>query len=160
MGVNPSLESSTLQPGHTNQPYAMSAIRRILYTKFSPEAIGPYSQAVLVEKTLFVSGQLGLDAQTGCMVEGGVEAEAKKALDNMGHILEAAGASFKNVVKTTVLLADMNDFGKVNEVYKKYFTENYPARMAYQVAALPRGGMVEIDATAVLDTVVETPSQL
>merc|ERR1712137_1325146 len=153
--VNPLLESSTLQPGNTNQPYAMSAIRRILYTKFSPEAIGPYSQAVLVEKTLFVSGQLGLDAQTGCMVEGGVEAEAKKALDNMGHILEAAGASFKNV-----LLADMNDFGKVNEVYKKYFIENFPARMAYQVAALPRGGMVEIDATAVLDTVVETPSQL
>ncbi|XP_032794818.1 2-iminobutanoate/2-iminopropanoate deaminase [Daphnia magna] len=128
-------------------------LRRIIHSSFAPAAIGPYSQAVLVDKTLYISGQLGLDAQTGSLVPGGVEAEAKKALDNMGHILEAAGISYKNVVKTTVLLADINDFGKVNEIYRQYFTENFPARAAYQVAALPRAGRVEIEAVAVVGVV-------
>ncbi|KAK2722532.1 hypothetical protein QYM36_002913 [Artemia franciscana] len=95
----------------------MSVVRKIVHSNLAPAAIGPYSQAVLVDKTLYVSGQLGMDSVSGNLVEG-VAAQAKKALENMGHILEAAGASYKNVVKTTVLLADMKDFGTVNDVYR------------------------------------------
>jgi len=133
-----------------------TVVRKIIHSAFAPAAIGPYSQAVLVDKTLYVSGQLGLDTATGALVPGGVEAEAKRALDNMGHILQAAGISYNNVVKTTVLLADMNDFAKVNDVYRQYFSENFPARAAYQVAALPKGGRVEIEAIAVVGTVEDS----
>ncbi|KAK2722529.1 hypothetical protein QYM36_002913 [Artemia franciscana] len=101
-----------------------------------------------------------MDSVSGNLVEG-VAAQAKKALENMGHILEAAGASYKNVVKTTVLLADMKDFGTVNDVYRTFFTENFPARAAYQVAALPRGGLVEIEAVAVIGNIIdEKPASL
>jgi len=131
----------------------------------------------LVDKTLYISGQLGLDTATGALVPGGVEAEAKRALDNMGHILQAAGISYNNgkifqllsfylflillnlcgiVIKTTVLLADMNDFAKVNDIYRQYFSENYPARAAYQVAALPKGGRVEIEAVAVVGAIEDS----
>merc|ERR1711911_389442 len=97
-----------------------------------------------------------LDTATGALVPGGVEAEAKRALDNMGHILQAAGISYNNVIKTTVLLADMNDFAKVNDIYRQYFSENYPARAAYQVAALPKGGRVEIEAVAVVGAIEDS----
>ncbi|KAK2722530.1 2-iminobutanoate/2-iminopropanoate deaminase-like [Artemia franciscana] len=138
----------------------MSVVRKIVHSNLAPAAIGPYSQAVLVDKTLYVSGQLGMDSVSGNLVEG-VAAQAKKALENMGHILEAAGASYKNVVKTTVLLADMKDFGTVNDVYRTFFTENFPARAAYQVAALPRGGLVEIEAVAVIGNIIdEKPASL
>merc|ERR1711911_360481 len=157
--VNPSLESSTLQPGNTNQPYAMSAIRRIIHTNLAPAAIGPSSQAVLVERHCLSRDSWVWMLKQAAWLKEVLRLKQRKHWTTWVTSWKP-GASFKNVVKTTVLLADMNDFGKVNEVYKKYFTENYPARMAYQVAALPRGGMVEIDATAVLDTVVETPSQL
>merc|ERR1712098_874655 len=103
-----------------------------------------------VDRTLYVSGQIGFDPTSMLIVQGGVEAEARQALTNMGHILEAANCTFNNVVKTTVLLADMNDFNKVNDVYKTFFTDNYPARAAYQVAALPRGALVEIEAVAMV----------
>ncbi|XP_004431254.1 PREDICTED: ribonuclease UK114 [Ceratotherium simum simum] len=127
-----------------------SLIRRVINTVKAPGPIGPYSQAVLVDKTVYVSGQIGLDPSSGQLVPGGVAEEAKQALTNIGEILKAAGCDFSNVVKTTVLLADINDFNTVNEIYKQYFKSSFPARAAYQVAALPKGGRVEIEAVAVL----------
>ncbi|XP_029447633.1 2-iminobutanoate/2-iminopropanoate deaminase-like isoform X1 [Rhinatrema bivittatum] len=115
-----------------------SLVRKIILTAKAPAAIGPYSQAVVVEKTMYVSGQLGMDPASGQLVAGGVLEEAKQALVNMGEILKAAGCNYNNVVKTTILLADINDFSGVNEVYKQFFQSNFPARAAYQVAALPK----------------------
>ncbi|XP_006859253.1 PREDICTED: ribonuclease UK114 [Chrysochloris asiatica] len=126
-----------------------SFIRKVISTAKAPGAIGPYSQAVLVDRTVYISGQLGMDPSKGQLVPGGVVEEAKQALKNMGEILKAAGCDYSNVVKTTVLLADINDFAAVNEVYAQYFKSSFPARAAYQVAALPRGGRVEIEAIAV-----------
>ncbi|XP_067267755.1 2-iminobutanoate/2-iminopropanoate deaminase isoform X1 [Chanodichthys erythropterus] len=134
----------------------MSAvIRKIIHTAAAPAAIGPYSQAVLVDRTMYISGQLGMDVASGQLVVGGVQAQAKQALINMGEILKAAGCGYENVVKTTVLLADINDFNNVNDVYKQFFRSNFPARAAYQVAALPRGGLVEIEAVAVLGPITD-----
>ncbi|XP_035537936.1 2-iminobutanoate/2-iminopropanoate deaminase-like isoform X3 [Morone saxatilis] len=128
----------------------MATIRRqIPYTPKAPVRQGIYSQSVVVDRTMYISGQLGLDVASGQLVDGGVKAQAKQALINMGEILKAAGCDYTNVVKTTVLLADINDFNSVNEVYKTFFSSNFPARAAYQVAALPRGGLVEIEAVAV-----------
>ncbi|XP_016359803.1 2-iminobutanoate/2-iminopropanoate deaminase isoform X1 [Sinocyclocheilus anshuiensis] len=133
----------------------MSAvIRKIIHTAAAPAAIGPYSQAVLVDRTMYISGQIGMDVG-GQLVAGGVQAQAKQALINMGEILKAAGCGYENVVKTTVLLADINDFNNVNDVYKQFFKSNFPARAAYQVAALPRGGLVEIEAIAVLGPITD-----
>ncbi|XP_029023292.1 2-iminobutanoate/2-iminopropanoate deaminase-like isoform X2 [Betta splendens] len=135
----------------------MSALhRKIIHTTSAPAAIGPYSQAVVVDRTVYISGQLGLDVSSGQLVEGGVQAQAKQALVNMGEILKAAGCNYSNVVKTTVLLADINDFNSVNEVYKTFFSSNFPARAAYQVAALPRGGLVEIEAVAVAGPLLDS----
>ncbi|KAJ8013411.1 hypothetical protein DPEC_G00052990 [Dallia pectoralis] len=134
----------------------MSAIiRKIINTNKAPAAIGPYSQAVVVDRTMYVSGQLGMDPASGQLVEGGVGAQTRQALVNMGEILKEAGGGYNNVVKTTVLLADMNDFVSVNDVYKTFFSSNFPARAAYQVSALPRGGLVEIEAVAVLAPLTE-----
>merc|ERR1712025_895498 len=141
---------------HTAAPYCqltMSLRRVIIATKESSDAIGPYNQAVQVNNTLYISGQIGFNPETMEVIKGGVVAEARQALTNMGHILEAANCTFDNVVKTTVLLADINDFGAVNEVYTTFFTDNYPARAAYQVAALPRGARVEIEAVAVVGNI-------
>ncbi|XP_029447634.1 2-iminobutanoate/2-iminopropanoate deaminase-like isoform X2 [Rhinatrema bivittatum] len=132
-----------------------SLVRKIILTAKAPAAIGPYSQAVVVEKTMYVSGQLGMDPASGQLVAGGVLEEAKQALVNMGEILKAAGCNYNNVVKTTILLADINDFSGVNEVYKQFFQSNFPARAAYQVAALPKGGRVEIEAVAILGPIVD-----
>ncbi|KAL2080456.1 hypothetical protein ACEWY4_024249 [Coilia grayii] len=129
--------------------------RKIPYTAKAPIRQGIYSQAVVVDRTMYISGQLGLDTASGQLVAGGVQAQAKQALINMGEILKAAGSGYENVVKTTVLLADMNDFNNVNEVYKQFFSSNYPARAAYQVAALPRGGLVEIEAVAVVGPITD-----
>ncbi|KAK5614354.1 hypothetical protein CRENBAI_001937 [Crenichthys baileyi] len=131
-------------------------IRRIINTAKAPAAIGPYSQAVVVDRTMYISGQLGMDPASGQLVEGGVQRQTRQALVNMGEILKAAGCSYENVVKTTVLLANMNDFVNVNDVYKQFFSTNFPARAAYQVAALPRGGLVEIEAVAVLGPLRDT----
>ncbi|XP_006001082.1 2-iminobutanoate/2-iminopropanoate deaminase [Latimeria chalumnae] len=130
-------------------------VRRIISTAKVPGAIGPYSQAVVVDRTMYISGQLGMDPTSGQLVPGGVLEEAKQALTNMGEILKAAGCDYNNVVKTTVLLADMNDFNGVNEVYKQYFKNNFPARAAYQVAALPRGGRVEIEGVAIMGHITD-----
>ncbi|KAM4631368.1 2-iminobutanoate/2-iminopropanoate deaminase isoform 2-T2 [Polymixia lowei] len=130
--------------------------RKVINTASAPAAIGPYSQAVVVDRTMYISGQLGLDTASGQLVAGGVQAQAKQALINMGEILKAAGCGYGNVVKTTVLLADINDFNSVNDVYKTFFSSNFPARAAYQVAALPRGGLVEIEAVAVLGPLADS----
>ncbi|XP_074124889.1 2-iminobutanoate/2-iminopropanoate deaminase [Sminthopsis crassicaudata] len=126
-----------------------SLIKKVISTAKAPGAIGPYSQAVMVDKTMYISGQLGLDPASGQLVSGGVAEEANQALKNIGEILKAGGCDYSNVVKTTVLLADINDFNAVNEIYKQYFKSSFPARAAYQVAALPKGGHVEIEAVAV-----------
>ena len=120
-------------------------------TDKAPKAVGPYSQAQTCNATwtTYVSGQLPIDPKTGRMPET-IEAQTAQSLENLGAILEADGCSFANVVKTTVLLADINDFAAMNGVYAKYFTENLPARVCFQVAALPMGARVEIDAIAVM----------
>ena len=114
-----------------------------------PKAIGPYSLGVKAGQFLFCSGQLGLDPATGAFVEGGVEAETRQALNNLGAILAAGGCAFKDVVKTTVFLRDMADFARMNAVYAEFFPENPPARSTVQVA-LPRNGAVEIELIALL----------
>ncbi|KAJ7391121.1 hypothetical protein OS493_020152 [Desmophyllum pertusum] len=130
-----------------------ATVRRIVSTSKAPGAIGPYNQAVIADKTMYISGQLGLNPETMNFVSDDVAEQAKQALTNMGHILDAGGSSFNKVVKTTVLLADINDFAKVNDVYKTFFTEKQPARAAYQVANLPKLGKVEIEAVAIVGEV-------
>ncbi|XP_016371000.1 ribonuclease UK114-like isoform X2 [Sinocyclocheilus rhinocerous] len=133
-----------------------SVQRKIPYTPKAPIRQGIYSQAVLVDRTMYISGQIGMDV-SGQLVAGGVQAQAKQALLNMGEILKAAECGYENVVKATVLLTDINDFNNVNDVYKQFFKSNFPARAAYQVAALPRGGLVEIEAVAVLGPITDAP---
>jgi 2-iminobutanoate/2-iminopropanoate deaminase len=114
-------------------------------------AIGPYSPALRVGRWLFLSGQIGLDPLTGELVGGGLEAETNRVLDNLRALLDAAGASFANVVRTTIYLTDLGDFGRVNDIYARCFAPPFPARATVGVAALPRGARVEIDAIAVLE---------
>lgn len=116
----------------------------------APAALGPYSAGIKTGEMVFLSGQLGLDPQTGKLAEGGVVAQAQQSLKNIEALLAAAGATFDNVVKTTVFLADIADFAAVNEVYASKFTEPYPTRSAVQVGALPAGGLVEIEVVAAL----------
>jgi 2-iminobutanoate/2-iminopropanoate deaminase len=125
------------------------AEKKVIATDQAPKAIGPYSQGVLVGNMLFVSGQLGIDPLTGKMVEGGVGAQARQALTNVMAILMAANMSLRDAVQVQVFLVDIADFAAVNEVYKEFFGEPYPARAAFAVAALPAGGSVEILVTAV-----------
>ncbi|MEY4388701.1 MAG: hypothetical protein RLZZ432_420 [Chloroflexota bacterium] len=112
-----------------------------------PAAIGPYSPAVVLGTTVYCSGQLGLDPATGNLVEG-VAAQAEQAMVNLGTLLEAAGLGYADVVKTTIFVADLADFATVNGIYARFFAEPYPARSTVQVAALPKGGLVEIEAIA------------
>ena len=114
----------------------------------APKAIGPYSQAVRAGQLLFLSGQVALDPATGQMVEGGITEQTRRVFENLGAVLAAGGRSFANVVRTTVFLADMNDFAAMNEVYGQYFKEPYPARATVQVARLPKDARVEIDLIA------------
>ena len=113
----------------------------------APAAVGPYSHANAAGETIYISGQLGLDPETGVLAEG-VEAQAKTGFENLKIILTEVGVSFENVVKTTVFLTDMNDFAAVNDIYAQYFTADYPARSCVQVAALPKGASFEIEAIA------------
>lgn len=124
--------------------------KKIVKSDEAPKAIGPYSAGVRVGNFVYTAGQLGIDPQTGDFVPGGIEAETRQALKNLKAVLEAAGSSLDQVVKTTVFLKDMNDFGAMNQVYAQFFTENFPARSAVQVARLPKDGSVEIEAVAVL----------
>ncbi|MEK3874978.1 RidA family protein [Paenibacillus sp. FSL H8-0122] len=116
-------------------------------TKKAPGAIGPYSQAIVAGNWVYTSGQLGMDPQTA-ELPGSVQEQARQSLNNVKAILEEAGASMDQVVKTTVYLKDMNDFAAVNEVYSTFFTEPYPARSAVEVARLPKDALVEIEAVA------------
>jgi 2-iminobutanoate/2-iminopropanoate deaminase len=113
-------------------------------------AIGPYSPAVRVGNLLFLSGQIPLDPSSGQLVEGDICAQTRQVMQNMSALLEAGGADFSHVARTTIFLADMNDFATVNEIYASYFTEPYPARATVQVARLPKDVRVEIDAIAVV----------
>ena len=123
-------------------------MKKIIASPQAPKAVGPYSQAVETGGTLYVSGQLPIDAATGRMAEG-VEAQTRQSLTNIGHILREAGYYFPDVVKTTVLLQSIGDFAAMNAVYAEFFTGDKPARICYEVAALPMGARVEIDAVAV-----------
>ena len=122
---------------------------KAIATQNAPAAIGPYSQAIEANGTVYVSGQLGIDPATGNFAEGGAVAQARQSLTNISNILKEAGLSMKNVVKVTVLLPDINDFAPVNEIYKDFFEVPFPARSAFAVAALPKGGKIEIEAIAV-----------
>ena len=125
-------------------------MKNIISTEKAPVAIGPYSQAVRKGNLLITSGQLPIDMATGAFPEG-IAAQTAASLTNCRSILEAAGASLADVIKTTVFLSDMNNFGAMNEVYKQFFTENYPARSAVEVARLPKDALVEIECIAVVD---------
>jgi len=122
--------------------------RQAVSTSGAPSAIGPYSQAIAVDGFVFCSGQIGLDPQSGELVTGGVEAQAERALRNLEAVLDAAGLAMADVVKTTLFLADMGDFGAVNAVYGRHMPEPPPARSTFAVAALPKGGLVEVEAIA------------
>ena len=122
-------------------------MRRSITTPDAPKAVGPYSQAVELNGTLYLSGQLPIDPGTGKMPEG-VEAQTRQSLKNLGAILAAGGWDYTDIAKTTVLLKDIADFGAMNAVYAEFFPADKPARVCYQVAALPMGALVEIDAIA------------
>src|SRR5690242_15495405 len=128
--------------------------RKVVKTSDAPAAIGPYSQAVAVavgsQKMVFCSGQIALDPKTGAMVEGGVEAQTRQVLANLGAVLAAAGGGFGHVVRTTIFLASMDDFAAVNALYGEKFANEPPARATVQAAKLPKGALVEIDAIAVI----------
>lgn len=123
-------------------------LREIIATESAPGALGPYSQAVKAGGVVYISGQLGLDPVTGDFVEGDVQAETRQVLTNLGAVLQEAGSSFEKVVKATVFVKDLGDFGLVNEVYAEFFTENPPARACVEVARLPKDARVEIDLIA------------
>lgn len=123
----------------------------IINTEKAPKAVGPYSQAVMVNNLIYTSGQLPIDPKTGKFVEGGIKEQTKRSLTNVMEILKKAGSSNSKVLKTTVFLSDINNFAEMNKVYETFFEKgNYPARSAIEVAALPMGALVEIEAVATL----------
>ena len=126
----------------------MTAPRRAIATEAAPRALGPYSQAVVAGDLVFCAGQVGLDPATGALVPGGVGPETARVLENLAAVLAATGLGLADVVKTTVYLVDLAEFAAVNEVYGRYFAAPYPARATVQVAALPAGARVEIEAVA------------
>ena len=125
-------------------------MKQVIHTDSAPAAIGPYSQAIQIGDLLFVSGQVPIDPSTGAIVEGDIKAQAQQSLNNLKAILNAAATNMGAVVKTTVFLADMNDFAAMNEVYAQFFQEPFPARSAVQVGRLPKDAKVEIEAIAQL----------
>ena len=126
-------------------------MKQIVQTEHAPKAIGPYSQAVVAGGFVFASGQIPIDPQTGEFVAGGTAEQTEQVLRNLSEVLAAAGSSFAQVVKTTVYLADMNDFAAMNEVYGRYFATEPPARATVQAARLPRDARVEIDVIAMMN---------
>jgi 2-iminobutanoate/2-iminopropanoate deaminase len=126
-------------------------VRQAVSTPSAPAAIGPYSQAIRAGSLIFISGQIPIDPSTGTLIEGSVAEQTDRVLRNVGAILEAAGASFDHVVRTTVYLADMDDFAAMNEVYGGYFRSPAPARATVQAARLPKDARVEIDVIASLE---------
>ena len=125
-------------------------VNKAISTSDAPAAVGPYSQAVRAGDFLFISGQLGIDPSEGKLVEGGVEKQTEMALRNIEAILREAGGSMDSIVKTTVFLKSIDDFSAMNEIYRSFFSSDFPARAAFEVANLPLGGLVEIEAVAYL----------
>jgi len=123
-------------------------MKKIIFTEKAPKAIGPYSQAVEINGTLYISGQIPINPETGTMPEG-IKAQTEQVMKNIGAILEAAGYTYNHVVKSTCLLSDMDNFQAMNEVYGQYYKENSPARAAYGVVKLPLGALIEIETIAV-----------
>ena len=123
-------------------------MKQVIRTKKAPAAIGPYSQAIQVGYLVYSSGQIPIDPATGAFVEGGIKEQTRQSLTNVKAILEAAGTNMSHVVKTTVFMADMDDFADMNAVYAEFFTEPYPARSAVAVKTLPKGALVEIEVVA------------
>ena len=126
-------------------------MREIISTEWAPKAIGPYSQAVVHEGIAYLSGQIALDPATGQIVEGSIEAQTERALENLKAVLAACGSSLGQVLKTTVFLQDMSEFPKMNEVYGRYFSDRPPARSTVQAARLPRDVRIEIDCMAIVN---------
>ncbi len=124
-------------------------MKQVIHTKKAPNAIGPYSQAIKAGNTLYISGQVPMNPATGKVVEGGITEQTEQVMQNIAAILEEAGYSFKDVVKSTCLLSDMKNFAGMNEVYGKYYSENPPARAAFAVKELPLSVLVEIETIAV-----------
>ncbi|MFQ5593022.1 MAG: RidA family protein [Anaerolineae bacterium] len=125
--------------------------REVIRTEGAPAPVGPYSQAIRVDNSIFTAGQIGLDPTTGKLVDGDIQAQTRQVLQNLSAVLEAAGTSLDKVVKTTVFLSDLNDFGAMNEVYAEFFTDHPPARSAVQVARLPLDALIEIEAVAIVE---------
>ncbi len=126
-------------------------MRKTVATKKAPAAIGPYAQANIVDNFVFTSGQIPLDPDSGAIVDGGIEAQTRQVFANLSAVLEEAGSSLEDMVKTTCFLADMNDFATVNDIYASYFPGGvFPSRSAFQVASLPKGALIEIEAIAVV----------
>lgn len=123
-------------------------MKKVINSPKAPKAIGPYSQAIEANGTLYISGQLPVDVNTGKFVEGGIKEQTEQALKNIGYILEAAGCTYEHVVKTTCLLSDIANFAAMNEIYARYFTQDCPARAAFAVKDLPLGALVEIEVVA------------
>jgi 2-iminobutanoate/2-iminopropanoate deaminase len=123
-------------------------MKMIINTSKAPKTIGPYSQAVEINATLYISGQIPIDPVTDKIVEGGIEEQTEQVMKNIGSILSSAGYSFSDVVKSTCMLTNMSDFKKMNEIYSKYYTKDFPARATFQVAALPLGALIEIETIA------------
>jgi 2-iminobutanoate/2-iminopropanoate deaminase len=123
-------------------------MKKIFTTSKAPAAIGPYSQAVEMSNTLYISGQIPLDPQTGKIIEGDISAQTDRVLRNIASILEEAGYKFSDVVKSTCMLSDISNFKAMNEVYARYYTENHPARSAFAVRDLPLGALIEIETIA------------
>lgn len=132
-----------------HQPEKIKFMKQIIETKNAPAPIGPYNQAVLLENTLYISGQIAINPQTGNIDTSSVEVETKQVMENLKAILVEAGMDFSNVVKCSIFISDMNNFSKINEVYGNYFTKEFPARETVQVARLPKDVNVEISAIAV-----------
>jgi 2-iminobutanoate/2-iminopropanoate deaminase len=125
--------------------------KQAISSSHAPKAIGPYSSALRAGQLLFISGQVPIDPATGAMVTGDIAAQTRRVLENIGALLTAGGLTYADLVRTTVFLADMNDFAAMNEVYRTYFAEPYPARSTIEAARLPRDARIEIDAIALYD---------
>ena len=123
-------------------------MKKVINTKAAPAAIGPYSQAIIVGNLVYTSGQIPINPATGNFVEGGIKEQTRQSLTNVKAILEEVGLTMGNVIKTTVFMADMNDFADMNAVYAEFFAEPYPARSAVAVKTLPKGALVEIEVVA------------
>ncbi len=123
-------------------------MKKVIHTDKAPKAVGPYSQAIEANSMLFISGQIPVDSSTGQVVEGGIKEQTRQVLENVGAILKTAGYSYKDVIKSTVFLDNMENFAAMNEVYASYYPDAPPARSAFQVVKLPLGVMVEIETIA------------